>query len=158
MSEILTKLTVYRSGGFHTIPTAQTDPRAVLATSLFVSCSMCVCVCRHCFENRWISRDGFAQKGTLFHYLLIFMLFQTCMSLYFLLNIQPSGQFMCMKTLVYPKMKITPWFTLKRSYSRCIWLSSRSYINKCPGSSKLYNGSEWVLRFLSPIKCIHPSL
>ncbi len=27
---------------------------------------------------------------------------------------------------------------------------NQSYIEKCPGSSKLYNGSEWVLWFWSP--------
>ncbi len=32
------------------------------------------------------------------------------------------------------------------------------YKKKCPGSSKLFNGSEWWLRFWSPPKKLHPSI
>ncbi len=56
------------------------------------------------------------------------------------------------KGIVHPKMKCTPWFThpqgtvgvydfvLSDKYNR------NSKI-KCPGTSKLYNGSEWGSRF-----------
>ncbi len=53
-----------------------------------------------------------------------------------------------------PKMKICPWFIDPQAIlgGHDILLSEEynwSYIKKCPGSSKLYNGSA--------IKCIHPS-
>ncbi len=56
------------------------------------------------------------------------------------------------KGIVHPKMKNNPFihpqallcgFVLSDEYNQ-------SYIKKCPGSSKLYNGSEWGSRFWSP--------
>ncbi len=56
------------------------------------------------------------------------------------------------KGIVHPKMKITPLFTHPQAILGVydVLLSdkyNRSYIKKCPGSSKPYNGSEWVFRF-----------
>ncbi len=66
------------------------------------------------------------------------------------------------KGIVHPKMKISPWFTHPQAILGVydFHLSdeyNRSYIKKCPGSSKLYNDSGWESRFWSPNKCIHPS-
>ncbi len=49
-------------------------------------------------------------------------------------------------------MKITPWFTQSQAIlGEYDFLPSevynRSYIKKCPGSSELYNGSEWGFDF-----------
>ncbi len=49
-------------------------------------------------------------------------------------------------------MKITPWITQPQAilgvpvYDFLLSDFFQSYIKKCPGSSKLYNGSEWLLR------------
>ncbi len=66
------------------------------------------------------------------------------------------------KGIVQPKMKIKLWSTNPQAILGVYdFLLSDEYnqssIKKCPGSSKLYNGSEWGLRFWSPKKCVHPS-
>jgi len=65
------------------------------------------------------------------------------------------------KGLVFPKMKISPWFTHPEGILGVydILLSdeyNRSSIQKYPISSKIYNGSEWVYFFGSSSKSIHP--
>ncbi len=72
------------------------------------------------------------------------------------------SQLRSFKMIVHPKVKITPWFTHPQAILGVydFLLSdeySRSYIKKCPGSSKLHNGSEWGSRFWSPKK-VHPSI
>ncbi len=76
----------------------------------------------------------------------------------------PAG-WRCLK-IVHPWTFI--WFTHNAFGSRpadldSIWLSSFRRIqsdlykkNNCPGSSKLYNNSEWGSRFWSKIKCVRP--
>ncbi len=64
--------------------------------------------------------------------------------------------------IVYSKIKITSWITHPQAILGVydFLLSdeyNRSYIKKCPGSSKLYNGSEWGLKCWSKLKCINPS-
>ncbi len=48
-------------------------------------------------------------------------------------------------------MKITPWLTHPQAIGVYDFLLSdkynQSYINKCPSSSEVYNGSEWGLIF-----------
>ncbi len=66
------------------------------------------------------------------------------------------------KEIVHPKMKMTSWFNHPQAILSVygFLLSdeyNRSYIKKMCGSSKLYNGSEWCLRFWSKIKCMNPS-
>ncbi len=68
-------------------------------------------------------------------------------SLYIQLNMSPCGW-----GLTHPQAILSVYdFCLSDEYNR-------SYIGKCPGSSKLNDGSEWVLIFNSPInrkKSIH---
>jgi len=57
-------------------------------------------------------------------------------------------------------MKITP-FTRPQAILGVyeILLSDKyswSYIKRCPGSSKPYNGNEWPFLFWSQSKCINP--
>ncbi len=57
------------------------------------------------------------------------------------------------KTLQDVFIHLEPCYTLhERSSSK---IHNRGNFKKCPGSSKLYNGSEWGSRFWSPKKCIH---
>jgi len=48
-------------------------------------------------------------------------------------------------------MKMTPWFTRLQAtlgvYDILLSGESELYKKKCPGSSKLYNGSEWLFVF-----------
>ncbi len=73
-------------------------------------------------------------------------------------NIKKKAVLAFVKGRVHPTMKITPWFTHPQA-NLCVhdFLLSddynQSYITKCPGSSELYNGREWVLRFRNS----HPS-
>ncbi len=76
---------------------------------------------------------------------------------YFFMNTWP------IKGIDHPKMKMTPWFTHPQAIVNAydFLLSEKkhnqSYINKYPGSSRLYNGSEWLPWLWSSKKCIHPS-
>ncbi len=53
---------------------------------------------------------------------------------------------MVFKGIVNPQaILVVYYFLLSDEYNQ-------SYIKKCPGSATLYNGSEWGLKFWSPIK------
>ncbi len=54
------------------------------------------------------------------------------------------------KAVIHTKMKFTLWFAQALLGVFDFLLSdesNQSYIKTCPGSSKLYNGSEWMLFF-----------
>ncbi len=117
--------------------------------------SGCEQVCVELFITWWNTLHHSAVK------MFLFSFFYKALFTHFVFQYFAIFLVILIKGIVHPKIKMTPWFTHPQAISVYDFLLSDecnlSCITKCLGSSKLYNGREWWLRFLSPKKCNHPS-